>query len=104
MRYSQLGKYIGGSPTAGNLSKWADYCSQNSQVNANKSNEGPTNQNVSDPSQVRYHQPGGRDSAFDADKGGLTVRRGGHSFPQLKSGSCSGEGRIELANAQRGKR
>jgi hypothetical protein len=95
-----MGKYISGSPTKESLSQWANYCSRNSQVNARKDNEEPTRQN-SNPDQIRFHQGGGRDQAFDADRGGLVVRRGGHKYPELKGGSCSGEGRIELANAQR---
>jgi hypothetical protein len=101
---THMGKYISGSPTKESLRQWANYCSQNSQVNANKSNQEPVRQNVSNPDQVRFHALGGRDQNFDADRGGLVVKRGGHKFPEIKAGGCSGEGRIQLSNAQRGRR
>jgi hypothetical protein len=96
-----MGKYISGTPTKASLEQWADYCSRNTQVNARHANNEPTAKNP-DPDQVRYHKPSGR-VAPDADAG-LVVKSGGHKFPEIKAGGCSGEGRIQLSNAQARKR
>ena len=89
--------YIDGRHTEANLCKLADYASQNSQVNANKTNQEPWRENVN-PDGVR-HLDGSTDKA-SWSKGDPSQ----HKFFKGSGGSDSGVGRAELARAQGRKR
>jgi len=92
-----MGKFVSGFPTKASLKQWSTYGQLGTEA------EKPTCQNTGNPSNVRFSRPGGRDGTLNADAG-MVSRSAGHKFPDIKAGGCSGEGRIRLSAAQRGRR
>jgi hypothetical protein len=89
--------WISGTPSEGNLRKWADYAGQNSQVSATKDNQEPWRESK-DPDGVRH---------LDGSTNPATWSKGDprqHRFPGLGAGAGSGSGRGELSKAQARKR
>jgi hypothetical protein len=90
--------YISGSPTEGNLKRWADYASQNSQVNATKDNQEPWRE-AKDPDSVR--KLSGDTTPASWSRGDASP----HRFPKnLSGGAGGGLSRGELSKIQSRKR